>query len=70
MQTAVGVAGGVLVANALSDAFSGGEEAVSGLADQAGNVADEVTAPFEDPAVEDAAAPEEIDAGGFDEESI
>lgn len=67
MQTAVGVAGGMLVASALSDAFSGGEEAIGGIADEAGNVADEVTAPFEDPGMEDAAATEDFDAGGFDE---
>jgi len=71
MTTAVGVAGGLLVADALSSAFSGGEEAVAGLAEGAGNVADEATAPFEDPGAQDAAAPEEFDAGGgFDEEAI
>ena len=41
MQTAVGVAGGMLVANAISDAFGGGAaeagELASGAADQAGD---------------------------------
>ena len=41
MQTALGVAGGMLVADALSNAFADGEEAVTGLAEEASATAEE-----------------------------
>ena len=56
MQTALGVAGGVLVADALSNAFAGGEDA--------GATAEEAVSPFQDAAAEP--PPEEHDMGGFD----
>jgi hypothetical protein len=60
MQTALGVAGGVLVADALSNAFAGGEEAVTGLAEEASAA----VSPLQDAAAEP--PPEEHDMGGFD----
>ena len=64
MQTALGVAGGVLVADALSNAFAGGEEAVTGLAEDASATAEDAASPFRDAAAEP--PPEEHDMGGFD----
>jgi uncharacterized protein len=59
MQTAVGVAGGVLVANAISDAFGGGAaeagEPASGAADQGEAAAEADPVAYEDPG---------FDAGG------
>jgi hypothetical protein len=65
MQTAVGVAGGMLVADALMGAFSGGEEAVAGLADEASAAAGEVTEPFQDASADQGF--EQQDVGGFDD---
>jgi hypothetical protein len=65
MQTALGVAGGVLVADALSNAFAGGEEAVTGLAEDASATAEDTASPFRDAAAEP--PPEEHDMGGFDD---
>jgi uncharacterized protein len=65
MQTALGVAGGVLVADALSNAFAGGEEAVTGLAEDANATAEDAVSPFRDAAAEP--PPEEQDMGGFDD---
>lgn len=65
MQTALGVAGGVLVADALTSAFAGGEEAVTGLAEEASGTAEEAVSPFQDAAAEP--PPEEQDMGGFDD---
>jgi hypothetical protein len=62
---ALGVAGGVLVADALSNAFAGGEEAVTGLAEEANAPAEEGVSPFQDAAAEP--LPEEHDMGGFDD---
>ena len=65
MQTALGVAGGILVADALSNAFASGEQAVTGLAEDAGAPAEEAGSPFQDAAAEP--PPEEHDMGGFDD---
>ena len=65
MQTALGVAGGVLVADALSNAFASGEEAVTGLAEDAAATAEEAVSPFQNAAAEP--PPEEQDMGGFDD---
>jgi hypothetical protein len=65
MQTALGVAGGVLVADALSNAFASGEEAVTGLAEEASAPAEEAVSAFQDAAGEP--PPEEHDMGGFDD---
>jgi hypothetical protein len=44
LSTAAGVAGGVMIANALSHAFGGGaEEAVKGAAEGASNLSDQAT---------------------------
>jgi hypothetical protein len=59
MQTALGVAGGVLVADALSNAFAGGEEAVTGLAEEASATPEGAVSPFQDAAAEP--PPEEQD---------
>jgi hypothetical protein len=64
-QTALGVAGGVLMANALSNAFASGEQAVTGLAEEASATAEEAVSPFQDAAAEP--PPEEQDMGGFDD---
>ena len=64
MQTALGVAGGVLVADALTSAFAGGEEAVTGLAEDASATAEEAVSPLQDAAAEPPR--EEHDMGGFD----
>jgi uncharacterized protein len=65
MQTALGVAGGVLVADALSNAFASGEEAVTGMAEEASAPAEEAVSPFQDAAAEP--PPEEHDMGSFDD---
>lgn len=65
MQTAVGVAGGMLVADALTSAFSGGEEAVAGLAEEASATAGEAMEPFQDASADQGFEPQ--DAGGFDD---
>jgi hypothetical protein len=65
MQTALGVAGGILVAEALSNAFAGGEQAVTGVAEEASATAEEAGSPFQDAAAEP--PPEEHDMGGFDD---
>jgi hypothetical protein len=65
MQTAVGVAGGLLVADALTSAFSGGEEAVAGLAEEASATAGEAMEPFQDASAEQGV--EQQDVGGFDD---
>ena len=65
MQTALGVAGGILVADALSNAFASGDQAVTGLAEDAGATAEEAVSPFQDAAAEP--PPEEHDMGGFDD---
>jgi hypothetical protein len=54
-----------LVADALSNAFASGEEALTGLAEDAGATAEEAVSPFEDAAAEP--PPEEHDMGGFDD---
>jgi uncharacterized protein len=65
MQTALGVAGGVLVADALSTAFAGGDNAVTGSAEEASATAEEAVSPFQDTAAEPPA--EGHDMGGFDD---
>jgi uncharacterized protein len=65
MQTALGVAGGILVADALSNAFASGEQAVTGLAEEASATPEEAVSPFQDAAAEP--LPEEHDMGGFDD---
>jgi hypothetical protein len=65
MQTALGVAGGIPVADALTSAFAGGENAVTGLAEEASATAEEAVSPFHDAAAEP--PPEEHDMGGFDD---
>lgn len=71
MQTALGVAGGMLVANALVSAFDGGAAEAAGLAEEAGLGAEEM-APEAEPAgyAEDLGATDmgETDMGGFGEE--
>jgi hypothetical protein len=64
MQTALGVAGGMLVADAISSAFDSGTAEAADLASQAGFGGAEETPVAEDAAIEDVGA----DAGGFDEE--
>jgi hypothetical protein len=74
MQTALGVAGGVLIADAISSAFDTGTAEAADLAQDAGlggaaepePDASTQDAGYEDAAFEDTGA----DAGGFDEESI
>ena len=46
-------------------AFAGGEEAVTGLAEEASATAEEAVSPFQDAAAEP--PPEEQDMGGFDD---
>jgi hypothetical protein len=65
MQTALGVAGGILVADALSNAFASGEQAVTGLAEDAGATAEEAVSPVQAAAAEP--PPEEHDMGGSDD---
>jgi uncharacterized protein len=65
MQTALGVAGGILVADALSNAFASGEQALTGLAEDASATAEEAVSPFQDAAADP--PPEEHDMGGFDD---
>jgi hypothetical protein len=69
MQTAMGVAGGVLIASAISSAFDTGTAEAADLAQDAGlggATEPEPDASTQDAAFEDAGA----DAGGFDEEPI
>jgi uncharacterized protein len=65
MQTALGVAGGVLIADALTSAFDGGAAEAATMAEDAAGFGEE---PPPEPAAEDAAF-EDFggDAGGFDE---
>jgi hypothetical protein len=71
MQTALGVAGGMLVASALTSAFDGGAAEAAGLAEEAGLGGEEM-APEAEPAgyAEDTGATDmgDTDMGGFGEE--
>jgi hypothetical protein len=72
MMTAVGVAGGLLLGNALMSAFSGGTaEAATGAADAAGAFGQDAvptSSPWEDPgAAQNDAQGDQDDAGAYDD---